>query len=243
MVELTNIKIVVDFTIVMEVYMNSKKYDDKPFSQVLDALVDEYENKKKTRITDKAISNAINYGNDWVSNKRKYNRSFGDIKINEAVSLSKLFEIPFLHLITGENPRYRQIKKIYGLNTPAIEWLKAHRDNTEIDYIGILNIILGDSKIAELVINSFYLYCMKDIYNFSEFEARGEIMENLAKAMDLVSARYEPTKIDNMEKQLEIILKDIKIAKDKVDEELQQIAVKKEQEIEDFEAEAQEYHK
>lgn len=224
--------------------MKGLEFKNKSFADVLEILVETYEiktNKQKAlRIAE--MAKGMGVPEHWITNKKK-NNSIGDICVSDIAVLSKYFDMPMEQIITGENPEYKLIKEDFGLTTPATEWLKnkSSGSDEQVDYIGILNIILSDKDIADSLIGAIYKYCMKDVYKFLEIPLRDEIMNDIIDVMDLVSEKYEPTKIENMEKKLDSLLKEVDRANSRIDEKLQIIAEEKQQYIEDYEKEAKEY--
>lgn len=167
----------------------------------------------------------------------------GEWTIAELKEIAGYFNIPLIQAITGENPHYKQITDTYGLKTNALEWLKNRRSDKEIDYIGILNIILENKEIADLLVSTFYTYANVEITHLNKQSLEYESTENIKKALKLVADKNKTNRIKHTEQQLELALKDLKLFSAKADEELQRIEDEKRQDIEDFDKEAQEYYK
>ena len=192
----------------------------------------------------KDVAKHLNIEESTFSKYLKYKT--GDVTIKVTKGIAEYFNIPLIQAITGENPHYKQITDTYGLKTSSLEWLKNKCNDREFDYIGILNIVLGNKEIAELLISTFYLYAKVEITSVGQRESlEFECTENIKKVLRLVANQNQAMLVGDIsadEKKVELALKNLKPFSDKVDEELRLIDEEKRQEIEDFDKEAQEYY-
>lgn len=213
---------------------------ETPFSEVLSNLKEVYETKNKVILKNEDIAKMADMNNDELAYRKRGKKPVGDIPIRNIVELSKSFNIPIAQVITGEDYNYKWTKEKFGLKTNTIEWLKSIKDNTDIDYIGILNIILGNKEIADLLIGIFYTYANTEITKLNQQSLEYESTENIKKALRLAADKNKSNRIKNTEKKVELALKNLKLFSDRADEELQRIETEERQDIEDFDKEVKE---